>query len=74
MARRKHPDKELEAILRDAETKNWRVEVGKKYFKLKCPCSAQHYKVVHVTPSSGYYTNHLLQALESRTCWKGEGK
>lgn len=75
MPRRKHPIKELEAVLQDAESKDWDVAAGRKYFKMKCPCPDEHLKIVHISPSGGYYLNHLLQKLRRDTCWEGgEGK
>ena len=37
MARSKHPDKDLEALLRSLESSGWRIEKGQKYFKGYCP-------------------------------------
>ena len=50
MGRPRHPRKELEALLKEAETKAWRVVKGSKYFKMSCPCSDEHWTTVHLTP------------------------
>lgn len=44
MARRRHPAKEIEDVLRYAEEKDWRVEVGGAHAwgKMKCPCNDGH--------------------------------
>jgi hypothetical protein len=68
MPRPRHPIKELEAILRQAERRGWRVEKGKKYFKLWCPCG-DHRKAVHLTPSDPDYAKNLLGFLR-RSCWE----
>lgn len=39
MGRPKHPRKELEAVLKEAEGKGWRVVKGSKYFKMYRPCA-----------------------------------
>jgi hypothetical protein len=36
--RRRHPKKELEALIREAEAQGWRVDSKTGYFKLKCSC------------------------------------
>jgi len=39
MQRRAHPDKEIEAVIRDAESKGWRVQLGGTHAwgRLYCP-------------------------------------
>jgi hypothetical protein len=68
--RPKHPRKELEAVLAAAERKKWRVEKGRKYFKMKCPCYLKHLKTVHISPSDPNYLRNLIGYLERETCWK----
>lgn len=73
MARRKHQKKEIEEVLKLAENAGWRVETPKKgKFKLKCPCPEKHYRTVALTPSSGYYPDHLLDWLQGKECWRGQ--
>lgn len=72
MARPRHPDKDLEAVLREAERKNWRVTKAKKYYKMYCPCPRKCKKWVHLTPSDANYTRNLLSELRRATCWEDE--
>jgi hypothetical protein len=74
MGRPRHPVKELEAVLREAESRGWRVTKGKLYFKLLCPCAKKHIKTVHLTPSSSKYEINLRNFLSHYTCWEQEGK
>lgn len=71
MSRPKHTDKELEAVLAEAEKKGWRVEKGKKYWKMWCPCG-EHWKTVKLTPSTRNYTRNLVAQLSRATCWDRE--
>lgn len=75
MVRPRHPDKDLETVLQEAEGKRWRVDKGKKYFKMYCPCADRHKKTVHLSPSSPNYRRNLLAQLGRATCWdqKPEG-
>ncbi|MHB1713088.1 MAG: hypothetical protein ACYCV7_17150, partial [Acidimicrobiales bacterium] len=57
--RRRHPKKELEEILAEAEARGWRVESRTGYFKLKCSCDEKHYKTVHYSPSDPNYGKNL---------------
>lgn len=70
MARPRHPSKELEEVLRQAERQEWTVERGRKYYKLKCPCAAKHIKTVKITPSGTNYRRNLLGQLNRATCWE----
>jgi hypothetical protein len=73
LSRPKHPIKELETVLKEAEAKGWRVEKGKKYFKIWCPkrCG-KHWKTVKLTPSGGTYLQNLIGQLQRATCWGDE--
>jgi hypothetical protein len=64
-------DKELEAVRQEARGKGWRVERGKKYYKMWCPCG-KHMKTVKLTPSDPNYVRNLLGQLRRATCWDGE--
>jgi hypothetical protein len=70
MPRQRHPNKELERLLRRGEDQKWRVERGRKYFVMYCPCKEKHYKTVHLTPSDSHYERNLRSRLRSTTCWK----
>lgn len=70
MTRPKHPNKDLEKLLREAEDKGWRIEKRpNRYFKMKCPCDKLHIKTVKLTPSNPYYELHLRGQLKRATCW-----
>jgi hypothetical protein len=69
MPRQRHPIKELETVLRDAEARGWRVERG-GYFMMKCPCTERHMKTVHLTPSNPNYERNLRAWLARCSCWK----
>lgn len=69
--RPRHPVKELEAVLSEAESKDWRVTKGKTgYFKLWCPCAAKHRRSVHLTPSDPNYERNLRAWLNRLPCWR----
>lgn len=68
--RPKHPDKDLEKVLRDGEKQGWIVNKRGRYFKMYCPCGI-HIKTVHITPHKNYKQN-LLSQLRSQTCWEDE--
>jgi hypothetical protein len=71
--RPRHPDKELEQVLKDAKARNWLVICKQGYYKMFCPCPEKHKKNVALTPSGAYYVNHLRQWLQHYTCWdKGD--
>ncbi len=70
MSRPRHPRKELEALLREAERQAWQVTKSGGYFKIWCSCSSKHKKVVHLTPSSRYYENNLRTYLKNHACWR----
>lgn len=72
LGRPKHPIKELEALLREAEAKGWRVTKGRKYYALWCSCPGKHWKTVHLTPSDINYERHLRGKLKRDTCWEEE--
>ena len=56
MSRPKHPNKELEAILRSLEGQGWRVTRGGGYYKAYCPPPhARCVKTVKLTPSGPRY-------------------
>jgi hypothetical protein len=69
MTRPKHKVKELEAVLRDAEHRGWRVDKGKKYYGMRCPCG-KHQRRVHLTPSNPNYELNLRKWLQRQPCWQ----
>jgi hypothetical protein len=72
--RPRHPVKELEVVLREAESRGWRVEKRQKgnYFKLLCPCPEKHMRWVHLTPSGSNYETDLRHWLRRCGCWGEE--
>jgi len=70
VGRPKHPRKELETLLKEAEIKAWRVVKGSRYFKMYCPCAEQHWTTVHLTPSDPNYERNLRGLLRRETCWE----
>lgn len=72
--RLKHPRKDLERVLREAETQPvpWRVTRGNGYFIMWCGCPAKHKKTVRLTPSDPNYERNLRGWLRRSTCWKDE--
>jgi hypothetical protein len=70
--RPKHPNKDLEAIIRAAEDHGWTVEKNPRgYYWIKCPCKA-HQRGVHITPSDPKYPLNVSKWLERKPCWNGE--
>jgi hypothetical protein len=67
--RPKHPDKQFEALLREAEDRRWRVSRGKGYFKALCPCADKTYISVVLTPSSGRSLINTRKRFERASCW-----
>lgn len=72
MSRPRHPNKNLEAVLRRAEAKNWTVTKTRRgYFKMRCSCGV-HQKMMHLTPSDPNYERNLVQWLRRTGCWEKE--
>jgi hypothetical protein len=71
MTRPRHPDKKLEALLKYAEAKKWRVDRPGAYFRLRCPCG-EHQRRLHLTPSDPNYELNARKWLERQPCWKLE--
>lgn len=69
-SRPKHPIKELEAVLKEAEGKGWLVTKGKKYFMMWCSCAKKHKKSLKLTPSTRTYKKNLMGELRRATCWE----
>lgn len=50
-SRPRHPKKDIEAVLREAESRGWVVSKGKTYYKALCTCPAKHMKLsIKLTP------------------------
>jgi len=71
VARSSHPVKELEAVLKAAEAKNWRITRRPRgYWKMYCPCKDLHIKTVKHSPSNPHYHTELIKELKRKTCWE----
>jgi len=69
--RPKHPKKDIEALMREAEDRGWVFERGNGYYKGKCGCEGKHIKTIHLSPSNPRYVLNAQKWFE-RTCWKDE--
>ncbi len=67
MTRPKHPIKDLEALLKEAERKGWQVKKT-VYYRLRCPCG-KHQTWIHLTPSNPRYVQEKRQKLQRTGCW-----
>jgi len=71
--RPRHPKKELESLLAEAEGKGWRVTRGNGYYMMLCPCG-RHRKTVKLSPSNPRYERECRNQLGRATCWGQEGR
>lgn len=71
MARRRHPNKDIEKVLVEAEAHGWRFDTsGKVYWRALCSCgNRDHQRSVHLTPSDPNYPKNLAHWFR-RMCWK----
>jgi hypothetical protein len=70
--RPKHPNPDLEELLREVEKHGWTVTKSKQYFKTQCRCPAKHQTWVHLTPSNPNYTRNQRKWFERQSCWKDD--
>lgn len=70
VVRPRHTDKDIEDLIQTAESQDWRVAKGKKYFKMYCPCAEMHMKTVSLTPSDPNYLTNLRHWMRRTGCWK----
>ncbi len=68
---KKHPRKELEAVLQTFHKRGWSIEDPPTYYKVKCPCG-RHMRWVHLTPSDPYYVTNTRKWLERQPCMMEE--
>ncbi len=69
MSRPRHPRKELEQLLRDAEARDWRVDKKKRYYRCLCPCG-DCMESVHLTPSDPNYPVNKRNKMEKCPEWE----
>jgi hypothetical protein len=67
--RPRHPDKDLEELLRLAERQGWRVTKGRGYFLARCPCGGCQ-ESVHLTPSNPNYRKNKLNKMAKCPSWR----
>lgn len=65
--RPKHPNKNLEKLLKQLEAAGWTATKEGKYYKARCPCGI-HQKTVKVTPSDPNYERNLRGWLRRTGC------
>ncbi|MFN8104220.1 MAG: hypothetical protein U0U69_07135 [Acidimicrobiia bacterium] len=68
--RPRHPNQDLEKILKLVEDHGWRVKKGSGYFKAYCACEDKHLKTIHLTPSNPRYPLNLRKWFERCSCWE----
>lgn len=69
MQRPRHPDKEIEALIRECEARGWTVIRARKYYKGYCPC-LRHQHSFKMTPSNPNWTRECLRFLRRLDCWE----
>ena len=67
---KRHPKKELEALLGEFHEAGWKVLDPKKggYYKVRCPCG-DHQRSVHISPSNPNYVKDTLMWLYRQPCY-----
>ena len=78
VSRPKHPDKDIEAVLREAEARDWTVYRDKGYYKAKCPCGDHANWSIKLTPSNPNYAKNLTAKnltawFQRQSCWEEAG-
>lgn len=64
----RHPRKELQDLLIEADKHGWRIERKKKYYRIKCPCGSCQ-ESVHLTPSDPNYGKNKLNKMSHCERW-----
>lgn len=64
---KRHPRKELEAVLQAFHEAGWRITDPPTYYTVRCPCGT-HYRWIHLTPSGANYGRDALQWLKRQPC------
>ena len=68
--RPRHPKKELEDLLKIAESRNWTITRNQGYFRAWCPCGEHHESVV-LSPSGANYKRNKLHKMSKCPMWGG---
>jgi hypothetical protein len=69
---RKHPRKELEAVLNHFHQAGWTILDPPTYYAVRCPCGL-HKRWIHLTPSDPNYGKRALAWLQRQPCYQVEG-
>ena len=69
---KKHPRKELDAVLDAFHDAGWAVLDPPRYYKVRCPCG-KHQRSIHLTPSDPNYMRNALKWLARQQCSNGGG-
>ena len=71
VTRPKHPDKNIEAVLQEAEDHGWTVKKAKgaAYYKVLCFCGRHAKWSIHATPSTSDYAKNLAAWFHRQECW-----
>lgn len=65
---KRHPKKELEAVLQQFADAGWRIDDPPKYYTVRCPCG-DHMRWIHLTPSDRNYGKNALKWLSRQPCY-----
>lgn len=68
--RPRHPEKDLEDLLKVAEAHGWRITKRQRYYQARCPCGGCQ-ETVHMTPSDPNYGRNKLNKMSKCPEWKG---
>lgn len=68
---KRHPRKELEAVLGEFNDAGWAIDDPPTYYRVKCPCGL-HMRWIHLTPSDPNYAKNALKWLRRQECSKAE--
>jgi hypothetical protein len=66
---KRHPDKELEALLGEFHLAGWRIIDPPTYYQVRCPCG-DHKRSIHLTPSNRNYVRNALKWLYRQPCYR----
>jgi hypothetical protein len=69
---KRHPKKELEALLGEFHEAGWTILDPPRYYTVRCPCG-DHQRQIHLTPSNPTYVKDAYRWLRRQPCTpKGE--
>lgn len=69
---KRHPSKDLEALLDEFHAAGWRIQDPPTYYKVLCPCG-EHQRWIHLTPSNPNYGKDASRWLRRQQCGEGNG-